>query len=427
MQSIIIVGAGAAGLITAYELSKQNIKVIVLEAADRLGGRINTCVDNGFSMPVELGAEFVHGNLPVTLNLLKQAGLKYKQVKGKMLNMKKGMLETANNYDDHWDEAIKKMKALKSDMPLSEFLIKFFNDDKYVHLRNSVKGFAEGFDLADVAKASTLSLYNEWVHEENISYRIDGGYQQLINYLESECKKNGCVIYNNCCVKKINWSNNEVNIITMCSRYFKADKIVITVPLSALQSDKNDINYIEFTPVIDEYLKAAKRIGFGTVIKILCEFKEAFWEDVKKNTGFVFSNEKIPVWWTQLPDKNAVLTGWFGGTKALDLKTATDEELLSLSLESLSAAFALDVDVLQKKLRAYKIVNWANIEHINGGYSYNYVGSVEAKKILQQQIGETIFFAGEAIYEGISEGTVEAAFVSGKQAALKILNKELTA
>ena len=53
----------------------------------------------------------------------------------------------------------------------------------------------------------------------------------------------------------------------MCSRYFKSNKIVITVPLSVLQVDKNDISYIEFTPAIDNYLEAAKNIGFGTCNK----------------------------------------------------------------------------------------------------------------------------------------------------------------
>ena len=90
METIIVIGAGAAGLMAAYELSKNNKKVIVLEAAERLGGRIYTYTNNAFSEPVELGAEFIHGNLPLTLNLLKQAGIKYHAVKGKMFHVEKG-------------------------------------------------------------------------------------------------------------------------------------------------------------------------------------------------------------------------------------------------------------------------------------------------------------------------------------------------
>ena len=289
METIIVIGAGAAGLMAAYELSKNKKKVIVLEATDRLGGRIYTYTNNEFSEPVELGAEFIHGKLPLTLNLLKEAGIKYHAVKGKMFHIEKGKFEKQHDNDEHWNELMKRMKQLKQDIPLSDFLQQFFSDDKYESLREWVKHFAEGFDVADVSKVSTCSLYKEWSHEEDEQYRIEGGYQQLISFLESECKKNGCIIYNNCCVKKINWSKNEVNIITMCSRYFKCNKIVITVPLSILQVDKNDISYIEFNPCIDNYLQAAKNIGFGTVIKILLEFKEAFWQQEKKEYRLSFN------------------------------------------------------------------------------------------------------------------------------------------
>ncbi len=422
MQSVLIIGGGAAGLMAAYKLSTQNKKVILLEASDRLGGRVHTYKDNKFSMPVELGAEFVHGKLPVTLNLLKQANIKYHAVKGKMIHMKNGRLIKQDNFDEHWDEVMKQMKSLKHDMPLSEFMLKFFNDDKYEKTRHSLKGYAEGFDLADISKASTTSLYNEWANEDHVQYRIDGGYIQLINFFESESKKNGCVIYNNCCVKKINWNKNEVNVITMCSRYFKADKIIITVPLNVLQAGKNDINFIEFSPVINDYLNAAKNIEFGSVIKIIMEFDEAFWKHQHNNTSFIRTDGAVPVWWTQLPNENPILTGWFGGLKATDKKGMPDEDLLSFSLESLGASFAMPVETLQKKLVAHKVVNWTNVEHIHGGYSYNSVNSIKAKKLLQQSIDNIIFFAGEAMYEGASEGTVEAALVSAENAVLQLNN-----
>lgn len=422
METVIVIGAGAAGLMAAYELSKHNKKVIVLEASERLGGRIFTYQSDEFSMPIELGAEFIHGKVPVTLELLKQGSINYQAIKGKMFHLDRGQLKKENNYSEHWNELMRKMKELKTDMSLSDFLQTFFSDDKYKNLRESVTHFAEGFDLADVSNVSTCSLYEEWSNEENIQYRIEGGYQQLILFLESECKKNGCVIYNNCCVKKINWQKNEVNILTLCSRYFKGNKIIITVPLSVLQADKSDINYIELAPTIDEYLHAATNIGFGNVVKTILEFDEAFWQNEKKNISFIFTNEKIPTWWTQLPKENAILTGWLGGTKAASLKNATDKELLQAALESLASAFKKSADILKNKLLAYKINNWANFPNIFGGYSYETIKSKSAKNLLNQPVDQTIFFAGEALYSGIHGGTVEAALESGKQAAQKIIN-----
>jgi len=422
LETVIVIGAGAAGLMAAYELSKHNKKVIVLEASERLGGRIFTYQSDEFSMPIELGAEFIHGKVPVTLELLKQGSINYQAIKGKMFHLDRGQLKKENNYSEHWNELMRKMKELKTDMSLSDFLQTFFSDDKYKNLRKSVTHFAEGFDLADASNVSTCSLYEEWSNEENIQYRIEGGYQQLILFLESECKKNGCVIYNNCCVKKINWQKNEVNILTLCSRYFKGNKIIITVPLSVLQADKSDINYIELAPTIDEYLHAATNIGFGNVVKTILEFDEAFWQNEKKNISFIFTNEKIPTWWTQLPKENAILTGWLGGTKAASLKNATDKELLQAALESLASAFKKSADILKNKLLAYKINNWANFPNIFGGYSYETIKSKSAKNLLNQPVDQTIFFAGEALYSGIHGGTVEAALESGKQAAQKIIN-----
>ena len=74
---ILIIGAGAAGLMAAYTLSKAGKKVVLLEARDRIGGRIHT-LDNDFPFKhAELGAEFVHGNLPVTMQLMHESGLEY--------------------------------------------------------------------------------------------------------------------------------------------------------------------------------------------------------------------------------------------------------------------------------------------------------------------------------------------------------------
>lgn len=427
METIIVIGAGAGGLMAAYELSKNNKKVIVLEASNRLGGRIHTLTNNSFSVPAELGAEFIHGKLPLTLKLLKEAGIKYHTVKGKMFHIEKGKFRKGEDDANHWNEMFKKMKELKEDITLSEFLQHYFSDDKYEDLRESVKHFAEGFDLADTLKASTCALYKEWANEEHKQFRIDGGYQQLINYLEAECKKNGCIIYTDCCVKKISWQKNEVNILTMCSRYFKSEKIVITAALCVLQAHKLDLNYIEFDPAINEHLNAAKNIGFGNVIKILLEFDEAFWQNEKKNIGFVFTGEEISTWWTQLPAENNILTGWLGGVKTKKYKKTSDDELLETALQSLSSAFNKSVNDLKTKLKAWKIINWVNVPNIAGGYSYDCIKTKEARTLLNQPIEQTIYFAGEALYGGDTKGTVEAALQTGKTAALKILSNNITA
>ncbi|MEP6466598.1 MAG: NAD(P)/FAD-dependent oxidoreductase [Parafilimonas sp.] len=421
MNSIIIVGGGAAGLMAAWELSKHKNHVIILEAKDRLGGRIYTINEADFSEPIEAGAEFIHGDLPLTLSLLKQAGIIYHAIEEKMFNVEKGKFKIQKNNDPHWNKLLQKMHELNEDMTLADFLNNYFSDDKYEALRESVKGFAGGFDLADVSSASVKSLYREWSEKMENQYRIDGGYKKLVVYLETECKKNGVVIHTNCCVKKISWQKNEVNINTMCSRFFKSNKVIVAVPISVLQAKDNSENYLEFAPAIPEHISAAKNIGFGIVIKVVFELTEIFWNKEKNNAGFILTREKMSTWWTQLPLQNKILTGWIGGEKASLLKDITDNEILELAIQSLANAFALTEECIKSKLKASCIYNWYKEPGINGGYSYNTTKSVEAKKILGKPVNDTIFFSGEALFQGSPLGTVEAALQSGKKTSAEVL------
>ncbi len=426
MNSIIVIGAGAAGLMVAYELSKHNNQVIVLEAKNRLGGRVFTLDDNNFSQPIETGAEFIHGNLPVTISLLKEASISYHAINDTMFHLEKGKFNKQKNFAEDWNKLMKQMHDLKEDMPLADFLHTFFKDEKYASLINSVKNFAGGFDLAEISTASTKALYREWSEDMGVQYRVDGGYKLLIDHLQAQCKKNGCIIHTDCCAKKINWQKNEVNILTMCSRIFKSNQLIITVPASVLQANANSEDYIEFHPAIPQHIEAAKNIGFGAVIKIILQFSENFWNQ-KKEAGFILTDEEIATWWSQLPVKNSILTGWVGGEKAMALKEKTDAEILDKALQSLSNAFNISVEELKYKLKASKITNWCKEPDINGGYSFNTIKTVEARKVLRQPVNETIFFSGEALFEGTPGGTVEAALSAAKETALQVLKLHKTA
>jgi len=421
MNAVIVIGGGAAGLMTAYELSKHKIPVTILEAKKRLGGRIHTLSDTSFSQPVEAGAEFIHGDLPLTISLLKEAGITYHEVNDTMFRLEKGKLEKEDDFAEHWGMLITTMEQLNKDMTLRDFLNKYFSDDKYAQLRESVKAFAGGFDLADISTASTKALCREWSKEIGTQYRIDGGYKKLVDYLETYCRDNNCVISPDCCAKKVSWSPNEVNVLTMCSRIYKAARLVVTAPVSVLQANTDSENYLEFTPSIPQHTGAAKNIGFGAVIKIILEFSEPFWQETKKDAGFIFMDEAIPTWWTQLPAENNILTGWLGGEKALALKDETDEAILGQAIQSLANAFQLSTAELYKNLKASKIANWCNEPDINGGYSFATLQSTTAKDVLRQPINDTIFFAGEALFAGVSGGTVEAALHSAKNVAAQVL------
>src|SRR6478672_8643147 len=96
--SLIIVGGGVSGLMAARELAKQGFAVTILEATDRLGGRIHTIRNSLFTQPVEKGVEFIHGNLPLTIGLLKESGIGYKPVGGHMIRVVDGDWKTQDDF-----------------------------------------------------------------------------------------------------------------------------------------------------------------------------------------------------------------------------------------------------------------------------------------------------------------------------------------
>src|SRR4051812_21872296 len=79
---VLIIGAGVAGLAAAGKLSQAGLRVLVLEARERLGGRVLTIHPENLEVAVELGAEFVHGRSPQTFELIKSGGLEAGQVAG---------------------------------------------------------------------------------------------------------------------------------------------------------------------------------------------------------------------------------------------------------------------------------------------------------------------------------------------------------
>ena len=224
------------------------------------------------------------------------------------------------------------------------------------------------------------------------------------------------IIYLNTVAVTVSHSKNKVKVITADDKIVESKKIIITASAGVLKSGN-----IQFDPAIEEHTGAIKQLGFGTVIKILLWFNNPFWKKHADDIAFLLTDENIPTWWTQLPAETNLLTGWLGGPSAAIRSGESETSFLRSSLLSLSTVFKISVQELEEQLVQHEIINWHNKPFVKGGYSYNTLGSVAAKRLLAEPVNGTIYFAGEAVYTGESQGTVEAALQSGIAAAEKII------
>jgi monoamine oxidase len=418
---IIIIGAGAAGLMAALELLRAGHRVTILEARDRTGGRIHT-IHDGFSFPVEAGAEFIHGKQALTRELLGEAGIPFTKVTGDFISWHDGK-PASEAADPDWNLMMEKLETLTSDETLESFLRRNFDPSKYQVLWQHVAGFVEGYDAADITKVSALALREEWQNstDEN-QYRITGGYGSLVAYLEKRVAELGGKVYLSQVVETIEWQQGTARIVCSDGKVWTGQRALITVPLGVLQR-----GLIRFSPALGQKRgNALQNLGYGTVTKFLLEFSTSFWEKVVLSRGrrlaFIFSDAEVPTWWTQSPTGVPLLTGWHGGPSVLKKLRDSDSQLAA-AIQSLAYLFECSPSAVETNIVHDHITNWTDDPYSLGAYTYPMVGSPAARKELGSGVMKTLYFAGEALYGGPAMGTVEAALYSGKAVVRRMLEE----
>jgi monoamine oxidase len=414
LDHIVVIGAGAAGLMAARELARAGKRVTILEARDRCGGRIHPLPSADFGYPAEGGAEFVHGEAPVTHGLLREAGLSLLPIQGTQWTVEDRKFSREESQDSHEAELHNALQELKDDLTVAEFLRRRFAGPEYGRLRHSIERMVEGYDAADPGRASILALREEWMDGgRSTQARIAGGYGALIDFLTAECRNHGVAIHLASAVSAIEASNARGLVRCANGDAHEYDAVVLTVPFPLLKE-------IVLPPAERERAAAAAHIGFGNVIKILLRFKTRWWVDKRADLAdltFLLSDAKIPVWWTQHPPDLPLLTGWFGGPKTEAMANLGEHELIGAGLASLAEIFGLDPKQLMRNLVAARAINWAHDPLAGGAYSYATPATPAAQAVLSRIDGGAVFFSGE----GRDMGTVEAALASGLATARTLL------
>jgi monoamine oxidase len=431
---VVIVGAGVAGLAAARHLRAAGVRVIVLEARSRIGGRILTVRDRRSPMPIELGAEFLHGEAEEIREIADAAGLSVVDISGDRWRAAHGRF---SRFDDFW-EAIGRIlghadASRQPDRPLSELLAEKPGGHRFARDRTLAREFVEGFHAAELNRISERAIADggnpgDDPSEQRIG-RLSGGFEPLVKWLASPLDS---AIRLERVVSHIDWSPGRVRVTAGRSRrggeLVEARAAIITVPVSLLHAGVAGPGSLRFTPEVPSVREAAACAAMGHVQKVALLFDTPIVEILDERTqqrltrlSFMHaSGVPVPVWWTSYPVRSGLVIGWAGGPPAISLDAQVGK-LANRAVRALADAVGLGPRAMTRHVVRTFTHNWTRDPYSRGAYSYAAVGGSDVGKRLSRPVQGTLFFAGEGANHEGRTGTVHGAIASGSHAAEQVL------
>jgi monoamine oxidase len=420
----IILGAGAAGLAAGAALSAAGRPFLILEARNRIGGRVHTIHDSNWPMPLEFGAEFIHGRPAESWELVRRASLRAYDVTDEHWQSQNG---NPAKRSEGWTESGEIMDALNqltNDKSFDAFLredCSHFSEPG----KKMARAFVEGLDAADANRVSAQSIgvsnSDGDTFDADTPFRIFDGYDRLIEALARPVPAHALRL--NAVAQTIDWSPQNVRIKIQDGQSFSASRVIITLPIGVLLAPAHETGGVRFNPPLPTKTREAIALmRMGPVIKVLLRFHQAFWESGPwRDMGFLHSpGDVFPTWWTMLPCRVPLLTGWAGGPAAATLSDKPADEVLNAALHTLAPLLGVSESMLHTQLAAWHVSDWQADPYARGAYAYAMVGGADVAMQLSEPIEQTIYFAGEATHPGYA-GTVAAAIASGNRAARQIM------
>src|SRR5215472_7833917 len=426
---VLILGAGIAGLAAARALAERGLRAVILEARERVGGRIYSLATS--EGVVELGAEFVHGLPPELCSLIEDAGAETIERDGTMVRQswEGEFAEDEQTEDGDLFAPLKQLADLSEDMSFAQWLA---SSDVPQEQQPALRGYVEGFNAADAERISAQSLGVQQKAEASIegdrARHVRGGYSQLTQYLANRVREMGCEVRLEHVVQTLRWGAGEVTVKTNKGS-FSARRCIVTFPLGVLQHANRE-GGVRFDPE-PAALAQARRLAMGSAERFTMIFRERWWERSERvsskklrTMSFVFTPRHMPpVWWTKHPEPEAMpkLTGWAGGPRAARLSGRSPEELGASACGELAQIFGLPEQAIRNALVATHMHDWSLDPWARGAYSYVPAGALDAPMAMTKPEADTLFFAGEHTDITGHWGTVHAALRSGVRAATQIL------
>jgi monoamine oxidase len=448
MHDTIVIGAGAAGLAATRALQQAGSSVLTLEARERIGGRILT----DFVLaphPVELGAEFIHGEHVHSWELVRSAGLQTTEVfsdaaryflyaGGELISLpdvaagrSAATLRALSLTGQGVMDAVKKrrlaaqrllcqprsrvMDAVKKrrqqgcpDVDVAS-LLRTLDISAGTDFGRIVEGSYQGLNAADPPELSAFSLDEaDYTGDGDRDFRIDDGYSTWLTLFARNLP-----VRLSSPVELVRWQRDGVELITSRGEVFRARRAIVTLPLALLQA-----GHPRFLPRLPpEKSYALEQLGSGPITKLVLRFDRPFWPAQMERVSTPLNARFL--WRTGAGRKHEVpvLTVYAGASAARALNRLGPEGALRAVLTDLRTIFGLPRD---PAVLATRFVDWAADPFAGLGYSFVRPGGVGARALLAAPTEKVLFWAGEAT-NPVRPATVHGAVESGIRAAEEAL------
>jgi monoamine oxidase len=431
---VLVIGAGVAGLAAARELSGHGVRVVVLEARGRIGGRIHTIHAPGDPVPVELGAEFIDVPGPAWDVLRASGGTAYRTAGG-LWEVNDGTA-TQLEMEAVTDDVLGRLDPPPE--PDRSFL-EWLNEQQGIdeHHRALVLRYVEGFHASEVDRVGI-----HWIAQTMqgsaggggpVRHHALGGFAQVAHGLRAALAPT-CEVRLDTMVTEVRWGRDGVEArcrsgLGGALPSVRARRALVTLPLGVLQAAEGEPGAVRFVPEIEPTRRAANALAMGPVHKVVLRFREAILEtrlrfaddaDETEERALFMTDAPFPAWWTASPLRAPQLTAWAGGGAALRLG---DRDPASAAVDALAQLLGTGRGEVEAELEAWHHHDWGADPFSRGAYSYVPAGALPAQAALGTPLEDTLFFAGEATATEGMNGTVDGAIESGQRAAREILRR----
>jgi monoamine oxidase len=418
-----------AGLIAARALARGGADVDVIEARDRLGGRVWTWHEPGWPLPVELGPEFVHGEPRELLHLLKEAGLQRQAVLDRHLWQPDARGASAPqplaDFWGHVGDVSRQVDFGTADMSAEAFAERLLLEGER---RAAFEIFVRGFHAAPLSDVSIQSLARDVGGAEDTrapqQSRVVGGYAGLVEWLSRELLGGAapCRVHLNSRALRVSWRPGHVAVDVQQGerlRSLSGSALVVALPVGVLASRASE-GGIDFAPYLVSKREALWLSGMAGVTKVVLRFGSAFWRGRVDDFDLLHSpHSAFVTFWRQSSGDAHQITAWAGAPPAGGARpegaAAVDDAVLALC-----QLLGVELEAARAALLGAHFHDYERDPFARGAYSYVRPGGLRAREQLASPIEGTLYFAGEAT-DTDEPATVAGAVRSGQRAAREIL------